>query len=193
MNNRPTVAVVDRCSLYAQSVAAWLRQLGLAATGHHDVSDGVDWNGYDVVVMNVAYPGSAGLVARLAASGGPATIVVGSGERHESVVRCLQAGAAGFVSATESIDSLAAAITETARRGSLGGRRLTSRQTQVLALIAAGRSNREIAVRLGIRLHTVKNHVHAILEKLEAGSRAEAAARFVGAAGLARTAAWSHR
>jgi DNA-binding NarL/FixJ family response regulator len=53
---------------------------------------------------------------------------------------------------------------------------LTPRELEVLALIAAGASNKLIARRLGISVHTAKFHVAGILEKLAAGSRAEAVA-----------------
>jgi len=53
---------------------------------------------------------------------------------------------------------------------------LTEREGQVLALIAQGYSNQEIAGRLTIELGTVKNHVHNILRKLNVSSREEAAA-----------------
>jgi DNA-binding CsgD family transcriptional regulator len=52
----------------------------------------------------------------------------------------------------------------------------TPRELEVLALIAAGASNKLIARRLGISVHTAKFHVAGILEKLAAGSRAEAVA-----------------
>jgi LuxR family maltose regulon positive regulatory protein len=54
---------------------------------------------------------------------------------------------------------------------------LTAREGEVLALIAEGLSNREIAVRLFIEVGTVKGYVHNILRKLEVGSRTKAVAR----------------
>jgi DNA-binding NarL/FixJ family response regulator len=63
------------------------------------------------------------------------------------------------------------------RLHSLPDEHLTAREVQVLDLIADGLSNKEIAARLYIELSTVKNHVHSILTKLRAHTRAEAAAR----------------
>ncbi len=54
---------------------------------------------------------------------------------------------------------------------------LTPREHEVLALLAEGRSNRQIAAALTISPHTVKDHVDAILTKLGAASRTEAAIR----------------
>jgi DNA-binding NarL/FixJ family response regulator len=53
---------------------------------------------------------------------------------------------------------------------------LTSREAEVLRLVAAGRSNREIGAELFIAPKTVSVHVSNILAKLGAASRTEAAA-----------------
>jgi DNA-binding NarL/FixJ family response regulator len=54
--------------------------------------------------------------------------------------------------------------------------RLTGRELEVLRLVAAGRSNREIAAELFISVKTASVHVSNILAKLNAASRTEAAA-----------------
>lgn len=51
---------------------------------------------------------------------------------------------------------------------------LTQREIEVLAMLAEGAANKEIARRLGISEHTVKFHVGSILSKLDAASRTEA-------------------
>jgi DNA-binding NarL/FixJ family response regulator len=56
---------------------------------------------------------------------------------------------------------------------------LTARELEVLALLAEGRSNREIAIALEISVHTAKFHVDRILLKLEASSRTDAVVRAV--------------
>ena len=53
---------------------------------------------------------------------------------------------------------------------------LTPREIEVLRLLADGEGNKQIAWRLGITEHTVKFHVASLLNKLDAGSRAEAVA-----------------
>jgi DNA-binding NarL/FixJ family response regulator len=53
---------------------------------------------------------------------------------------------------------------------------LTSREQEIIALISEGMSNKEIAARLHIATHTVKSHVHNVLEKLALGSRLQIAA-----------------
>ena len=57
---------------------------------------------------------------------------------------------------------------------------LTARESEIVQLIDEGLSNKEIAVRLGIEVATVKNHVHNLLEKLRVHRRFEAAARLRG-------------
>jgi len=53
---------------------------------------------------------------------------------------------------------------------------LTRREQEVVALISEGLSNKEIAERLHVATHTVKSHVHNILEKLTLSTRLEIAA-----------------
>jgi DNA-binding CsgD family transcriptional regulator len=55
-----------------------------------------------------------------------------------------------------------------------GDGRITPRETEVLALLAEGLANKEIAARLGVTIHTAKFHVESLLRKLEAVNRAEA-------------------
>ena len=61
----------------------------------------------------------------------------------------------------------------TIREGEAG---LTAREAEVLALLAEGASNKQIARRLGISVHTAKFHVGQVLDKLDAPGRAGAVA-----------------
>src|SRR3984893_8233283 len=54
---------------------------------------------------------------------------------------------------------------------------LTSRESEILALVELGRSNKDIARELTISSATVKNHMHNILQKLQVSRRGQAAAR----------------
>ena len=53
---------------------------------------------------------------------------------------------------------------------------LTARELEVLDVLAEGASNREIAERLGISVHTAKFHVGSILDKLDSSGRTDAVA-----------------
>ncbi len=70
-------------------------------------------------------------------------------------------------------------VTHAVRNGTpeaLDGVRITQREREVVNLISEGLANKEIATQLGIAVHTVKSHVHNILEKLSLRSRLEVAA-----------------
>jgi DNA-binding NarL/FixJ family response regulator len=53
---------------------------------------------------------------------------------------------------------------------------LTAREAQILKMLELGLSNRDIAEKLCIAVHTVKNHVHSVLTKLGVSTRAQAVA-----------------
>nr|WP_155073148.1 response regulator transcription factor [Streptomyces taklimakanensis] len=151
----------------------------------------------DVVLMDVKMPGTDGVEAlrALRETGNPARVlVVTSFTERRTVVPALRAGAAGYLHKDIDPDALAAAIRsvhaghvllqeEIARAllsqeeagGSGRGTTLTERERQVLALIADGRSNREIARRLVLSEKTVKTHVSNILMKLDLADRTQAA------------------
>jgi DNA-binding NarL/FixJ family response regulator len=122
-------------------------------------------------------------------------------DRDETVVAWAEAGVSGLVTASTALDGLMATIESVARGGArcsprataallrrvadLASHRrgmerprgrLTPREREVIALIDRGLSNKQIARALQIELPTVKNHVHAILEKLHVERRGEAAA-----------------
>jgi DNA-binding NarL/FixJ family response regulator len=52
---------------------------------------------------------------------------------------------------------------------------LTHRETEILMQVARGQSNKRIADSLYISKHTVKNHIHSIMRKLDANDRAQSA------------------
>ncbi|MDT0444795.1 response regulator transcription factor [Streptomyces johnsoniae] len=152
----------------------------------------------DVILMDVKMPGTDGVEAlrRLGELGNPARVlVVTSFTERRTVVPALRAGAAGYVHKDIDPDALAGAIrsvhaghvllqSEVAdallaqeESGTGGGRAgsLTDREREVLALIARGRSNREIARALVLSEKTVKTHVSNILMKLDLADRTQAA------------------
>ncbi|HJU75189.1 MAG TPA: response regulator transcription factor [Gemmatimonadaceae bacterium] len=129
-------------------------------------------------------------------------IVMGLLAQHEDIADFVRAGASGFVMKDAAIDEFFDTIRSVANgkevlptqlTGSLfkqiadraikGGKspvleavRLTQRERQVVELIGEGLSNKEIAARLHVAIHTVKSHVHNVLEKLALHTRLEVAA-----------------
>jgi two-component system NarL family response regulator len=129
-------------------------------------------------------------------------IVMGLLPIQEDVAAFVRAGASGFVMKDASFDdfvrtiravadgadvlppeltgSLFSQITRQAvsrgRAPVLEGVRLTERERQVVELLGEGLSNKEMAARLHVAVHTVKSHVHNVLEKLALHTRLEVAA-----------------
>ncbi len=110
----------------------------------------------------------AGVRAVLARDAHPGEITAALQAAHD--------GLAAF--SPEVLDVLLPASAEMASEGDLPpGEPLTERESSVLALMAEGAGNKEIAARLQISEHTVKFHVSSILSKLGAATRTEAVAR----------------
>ena len=94
------------------------------------------------------------------------------------------AGASGFVSKDWSADDITMAVrmvskgmTVFASRSGAPATPLSEREREVLALMASGATNREIAGRLHLSPHTVKEHTSTLYRKLEVRNRAEAVQR----------------
>ena len=151
----------------------------------------------DVVLLDLELPGTDGVAAipRLVEACPSARVVVftayGTDER---VVGAIRAGAQGYLLKGAATAEIARAIRAVAAGGShlqpqaaatlmdelRHPRRddagLSAREREVLRLVVDGRSNKEIARALGISERTVKFHVTALLTKLGADNRAQAAA-----------------
>jgi two-component system NarL family response regulator len=128
-------------------------------------------------------------------------IVLGLLPLEEDIVSFVRAGASGFIMRDATFEDFVQTIRsvvggvvvlppqltgslfnqialEAGRRGApreLEAVRLTQRERQVIDLIAEGLANKDIAARLHIAVHTVKSHVHNVLEKLALHSRLEVA------------------
>ena len=148
----------------------------------------------DVVLLDLKMPGSGGVEALhgLREDGNPARVlVITSFTDPVAVLPAVRAGAAGYVYKDVDPPALAAAIRavhaghvllhpDVARLLAAGepqphGVHLTGREREVLAELARGRSNREIAKSLVLSEKTVKTHVSAILAKLGVQDRTQAA------------------
>jgi two-component system, NarL family, response regulator YdfI len=93
----------------------------------------------------------------------------------DEIFHAIQAAHAGLVLLDAPITlALAARIPSPASEASPSLDELTSRELEVLRMLAEGLGNREMASRLRISDHTVKFHISSILDKLGASSRTEA-------------------
>ena len=157
----------------------------------------------DVVLMDIKMPGVDGLEATrriLAQSGGetPAVLMLTTFDLNEYVYEALRAGASGFLLKDVPPEQLIAAVRIVADGDALIApavtRRLienfirtappdtppaelghlTAREVEVLALIARGLSNAEIAAELVLSKATVKTHVKHVLAKLGVRDRVQA-------------------
>ena len=66
--------------------------------------------------------------------------------------------------------------TQPTRSDAIGGPVLSNREREILALLADGLANKQIAARLGISKNTVKTHIELLFDKLAVSTRAEAVA-----------------
>jgi DNA-binding NarL/FixJ family response regulator len=157
----------------------------------------------DVMLIDIALPGIDGLEAtrRILSSPGLAdvrVVILSTSERDEHLFGALRAGASGFLARHTQPTELVEAVRAVARGEALLSRgvtrrliaeiaahpdpyrpspeeleELTAREREVMALVARGLSNDEIAGRLVISVATAKTHVSRALRKVDARDRAQ--------------------
>ncbi len=170
------------------------------ASNVHELPSLIEQSSPGVVLADTSVPGCISTIRDLAIRRRLARVVALSVPKTEHhIVECLEAGAVGYVVRDGSIQDIVYTIQRAVQgellcepriaarlsrraaglaggRGFVTGRCLTERERQIIELIDQGLSNKEIARRLAIKIATVKNHVHNILQKLQVSRRGEAAA-----------------
>jgi NarL family two-component system response regulator LiaR len=195
------VVIVDDHLIVREGLAALLEAFpdltlaGEAATGEEAIELCTQVQP-DVVLMDLIMPGMGGISAIRAIRQKQSTVqilVLTSYKEKEYVRGALEAGAIGYLLKNLSAPELAQAI----RNASVGeptvameatrtlidvvteplmpGSDLTERERQVLALLAQGLSNTQIALQLELSPSTIKNHISRIFSKLGVATRTEAA------------------
>lgn len=168
-----------------------------------DVGESVGKANPNVILLDARLPGVSGAEAcRQLATAYPdiAVLIVSTYSDNDLIQDCIKAGARGYVvkdierfSLKESIravhrgggavsPAIAAKVLDRLRTGDhltppVPPSPLSGTQMEILRLIAAGFSNREIAVRVYLSENTVKSHVQEIFRKLDVDNRVQAALR----------------
>jgi DNA-binding NarL/FixJ family response regulator len=186
---RIRVAVVDDHPVVREGTAALLAaqaDLEVVATGEtlEEAAALLASADLDVLVLDVRLGTSSGLGA-LGRDGreGPAVVVLTAYDYPQYAEAALRLGASGFVLKTAPIEQLLDAIRRAAAGGLAFGIRpsvrvaFTSRELDVVRLVADGRSNDEIGTALGIAAKTVETHLRRLFERLGVASRTELATR----------------
>ena len=198
------VLLVDDHELVRQGVASMLAKaedltiVGEAKTGREAIETARK-ELPDVVLMDVRMPDMDGLEAtrRIKEERSRTAVIMVTMHVNPAYLReAVRAGAAGYLLKDVSKDDLVDAIRQVATGGAFiesqmlkgmlsemkpgsatpsAARNLTKREREILALVAEGLSNREIADKLVLSPETVKSHVAAILEKLNVSDRTQAA------------------
>jgi DNA-binding NarL/FixJ family response regulator len=198
---RPRVVALEDHPLFLDALCRRLGRIGFdvsdALTDPVQLLDTVRRAEPDLVLIDLGLPDGADgatLTARLRVElPGVVVVVLSAYDDADSIGRCLDAGADGFISkrvdAAELADCLHAALRGEAAfdrrsaRTAIGALRqpeaaptLSPREIEVLQLVADGASTADIATRLHLSPFTVKTHVSRILDRLEVPDRAAAVA-----------------
>jgi two-component system nitrate/nitrite response regulator NarL len=147
----------------------------------------------DIVFMDTYMPRMSGLEAARQINQqhpGVKVLMYSVDESHECVLQMIRSGACGYVLKNGSLEELNQAIEQVSRgetwfnsdtarqalqqhallaqrRGRQAASELTEREVEVLSRIVEGKSNREIAVELGIGVRTIETHRERIMQKLQ--------------------------
>jgi two-component system, NarL family, response regulator LiaR len=191
------IVIVDDHRVVARSLQSYLESfpdlqvVGIAAGGEELLVHLAEWNP-EIVIQDLLLPGGIDGIetTRRVHDRAPNVRVIAltASMDEARMAAVIRAGAVGYVRKDADPEILLAAVRAVARGKtfidpSVGGRffpgaeDLTPRERDVLLLLAAGRSNKEIANTLEIGDETVKTHVANVLGKLQAENRAQAVAQ----------------
>ena len=155
----------------------------------------------DVILMDVYMPGGTGIeaISKIKASTSAKILMLTVSEKNNDLLGAINAGADGYLLKNAKPAQLCKAIRDIASgKGALSPEvtpqvfnrvknisghasvpTVSTREKEVLALLAKGASTRDIAAALTISINTVKTHIARIMKKLDANNRTEAVARAI--------------
>lgn len=199
-----TLALIDDQQLVRQGIASllslsdkvqvlWQAQNGLEAI------DKLAEQAVDLILSDIRMPelDGIGMLKQIRASGNRVPIIMlTTFDDNELLMASITQGANGFLLKDVSLKKLISAITQVASGGylieadvlqalsssnqdqlsieSLSEIKISSRESEILTLMAGGLSNKEIAAAVFLAQGTVKNHISNILLKLESRDRTQA-------------------
>ena len=196
-------AVLRRGVVSLLEVADGIEVAGEAGTGKEAIAMAKDLKP-DIILLDVNMPVMDGIAAAGPLSKLAKVMMLTYAEDEERVSGAIKAGASGYLvhgrftpkeleravvdlASGQSVisPSVVSAVFDALREGpaaipSEGPARLTERESEIMNLLAQGRSNGAIATELFISEKTVKNHINRIYSKLGVRSRAEAIAAHLG-------------
>ncbi len=195
------VLIVDDHDVFASSLAQVLAlepDLLVVGTAHSiaHAREMVPQTLPDVVLMDHRLPDGDGVAAIVELQPLRASahyVVLTASTADHVLVSAIEAGASGFLSKSRSLEEVRSAVRAAHsgeavispellarllprlnRRREPGRVELTERELEVLVLLAEGLANSDMAARLGVSVHTVRNHVANLSAKLGAHSKLEA-------------------
>ncbi|MFN7089014.1 MAG: response regulator [Allorhizobium sp.] len=204
MSQKLRVAVVDDHPLFRDGVTRTLKELGFDVVGEGECAEDAiaiaEQKEPDLLLLDISMPGDGLLSIEriLSCNEGVKIVMLTASEDGDHVRRSLQAGARGYVLKGTDATGLAEIL-----RSVAGDERyvppglsaklivealsppsanektgLSSRELEVVDLVATGSSNKVIARKLGLHEKTVKRHMTSILAKLRVSNRTEAALKW---------------
>ena len=182
--------LADDHGLFRDSMAVWLKQLDEKLTidfadSLHSVEKNLPQNNYDLVMIDLGMPGMQGAVSikQICSQLNDTPLLVVSADENPQTIRsCVDAGAAGYVTKSSPGDTILLA----AKQVLSGARYLTvnidktnkidlsEKQKQILAYLAEGLSNKDIADKMCLSQGTIKQYVTKLLRLLEVDNRMQA-------------------
>lgn len=198
------ILLVDDHPLFAEALGTLVERSFpdskvAAATNLKSAEEMLESDAYDLMLLDIQMPGTRGLEGvhhMLDAHPEIPTIVISGSASSGEVAQVIEWGARGFLPKTLPSQVLASAIETVANGGTYLPAelvsqmlqqeqaepahlsRLSPREQEILALLASGKSNKEIAREVGLQEITVKVHLSSIYRKLDVRNRVEAALHY---------------